>query len=142
MIGKPRKSSQKYARFYAPFSIEVLLSDQSMLVFGDHLLMPSVDKSEIKHFIENICLEIGMDDTPDEQTLNDVFEELDEDGSDDIDLDEMKTFLRKRDDTATLVLYTVRPVALSGAILKLALLYSLGPACLVKLGADKKETWL
>merc|ERR1711957_1130654 len=55
----------------------------------------SLDKSEIKHFIENICLEMGMDDTPDESTLNDVFEELDEDGSDDIDLDEMKTFLRK-----------------------------------------------
>ena len=31
-----------------------------MLVFGDHLLMPSVDKSEIKQFIEESSIDLGV----------------------------------------------------------------------------------
>lgn len=36
-----------------------------------------------------------MKNNPDDKTIQEVFAELDEDGSDDIDVDELKKFLRK-----------------------------------------------
>jgi Ca2+-binding EF-hand superfamily protein len=38
---------------------------------------------------------MGMTNKPDEKTINEVFQELDEDGSDDISSNELKEFLRK-----------------------------------------------
>ena len=55
----------------------------------------TLEKAEIRKFIDNICLEMGMEDVIDDETMNDVFGELDEDGSEDIDLDEMKAFLKQ-----------------------------------------------
>ena len=68
----------------------------------------SLEIKEIRKFLNNMCLEMGMEEVPDEQTLSEIFEELDEDGSMDIDLDEMKAFLRKifimqRDDIARIL---------------------------------------
>lgn len=36
-----------------------------------------------------------MKNNPDDKTMNEVFAELDEDGSDDVSADELKAFLRK-----------------------------------------------
>mmetsp|Transcript_24680 Transcript_24680/g.24248 ORF Transcript_24680/g.24248 Transcript_24680/m.24248 type:complete len:101 (-) Transcript_24680:77-379(-) len=55
----------------------------------------SLERSEIKNFIFNICSEMGMKNNPDEKTIAEVFSELDEDGSDDISVNELKGFLRK-----------------------------------------------
>ena len=55
----------------------------------------SLEKIEIKNFINNICMEMGMKNNPDDKTIQEVFAELDEDNSDDISLDELKAFLRK-----------------------------------------------
>ena len=38
---------------------------------------------------------MGMMNTPDEETMDEVFSELDEDGSNDISIEEMKVYLRK-----------------------------------------------
>ena len=38
---------------------------------------------------------MGMKNNPDDKTIQEVFAELDEDGSDDISTDELKGFLRK-----------------------------------------------
>lgn len=38
---------------------------------------------------------MGMESNPDDTTIAEVFNELDEDGSNDISIDEMKMFLRK-----------------------------------------------
>jgi len=38
---------------------------------------------------------MGMKNNPDDKTINEVFAELDEDGSDDVSADELKAFLRK-----------------------------------------------
>ena len=38
---------------------------------------------------------MGMKSNPDERTISEVFAELDEDGSDDISIEELKGFLRK-----------------------------------------------
>ena len=55
----------------------------------------NLEKKEIRNFIDNICQEMGMQENPDDDTIAEVFAELDEDGSNDIDIDEMKHFLRK-----------------------------------------------
>ena len=55
----------------------------------------SLEKKEIRNFIDNICQEMGMKNNPDDKTIAEVFSELDEDGSNDIDIEEMKIFLRK-----------------------------------------------
>ena len=55
----------------------------------------SLEKAEIKNFINNICMEMGMKNNPDDKTIQEVFAELDEDNSDDISIDELKAFLRK-----------------------------------------------
>ena len=55
----------------------------------------SLERSEIKNFIFNICAEMGMKNNPDDRTISEVFAELDEDGSDDISVEELKGFLRK-----------------------------------------------
>ena len=55
----------------------------------------SLERGEIKNFIFNICAEMGMKNNPDEKTIAEVFSELDEDGSDDISVEELKGFLRK-----------------------------------------------
>ena len=55
----------------------------------------SLEKKEIRNFIDNICSEMGMTQNPDDKTIAEVFSELDEDGSNDISIDEMKVFLRK-----------------------------------------------
>ena len=55
----------------------------------------SLEKSEIRAFIENICKEMGMKKQPDDDTINELFKELDEDDSDDITIDELKQFLKK-----------------------------------------------
>ena len=38
---------------------------------------------------------MGLENPPDENTISEVFKELDEDGSNDISADELKSFLRK-----------------------------------------------
>ena len=38
---------------------------------------------------------MGLDNGPDTKTISEVFKELDEDGSNEIDSDELKSFLRK-----------------------------------------------
>ena len=55
----------------------------------------SLEKKEIRNFIDNICQEMGMQSIPDDNTIAEVFHELDTDGSNDISIDEMKVFLRK-----------------------------------------------
>jgi Ca2+-binding EF-hand superfamily protein len=55
----------------------------------------NLEKKEIRNFIDNICQEMGMESNPDDTTIAEVFNELDEDGSNDISIDEMKMFLRK-----------------------------------------------
>lgn len=55
----------------------------------------SLEKAEIRNFINNICSEMGMKNNPDDKTIQEVFAELDEDGSNDISTDELKKFLRK-----------------------------------------------
>ena len=55
----------------------------------------TLEKKEIRNFIDNVCQEMGMESNPDDKTIAEVFSELDEDGSNDISIDEMKTFLRK-----------------------------------------------
>mmetsp|Transcript_2428 Transcript_2428/g.1754 ORF Transcript_2428/g.1754 Transcript_2428/m.1754 type:complete len:101 (+) Transcript_2428:54-356(+) len=55
----------------------------------------SLERTEIKNFIFNICSEMGMKNNPDDKTIAEVFSELDEDGSDDISVLELKKFLRK-----------------------------------------------
>jgi Ca2+-binding EF-hand superfamily protein len=50
----------------------------------------SLEKAEIRQFIENICKEMGMKKSPDDDTINELFKELDEDDSDDITIDELK----------------------------------------------------
>ena len=55
----------------------------------------SLERQEIKAFIEHICGEMGMNGSPDDKTIAEVFAELDEDGSNDISEQELKLFLRK-----------------------------------------------
>lgn len=55
----------------------------------------SLERSEIKNFINNICAEMGMKNNPDDKTIQEVFAELDEDNSNDISIEELKGFLRK-----------------------------------------------
>jgi Ca2+-binding EF-hand superfamily protein len=55
----------------------------------------SLERAEIRNFINNICAEMGMKNNPDDKTIQEVFAELDEDGSDDISTEELKQFLRK-----------------------------------------------
>ncbi len=55
----------------------------------------SLERSEIKNFINNICIEMGMKNNPDDKTITEVFAELDPDRSDDISTEELKIFLRK-----------------------------------------------
>ena len=55
----------------------------------------SLEKKEIRNFIDNICQEMGMESNPDDVTIAEVFNELDEDGSNDISIEEMKLFLKK-----------------------------------------------
>ena len=55
----------------------------------------SLERKEIQNFINNICQEMGMKNNPDDKTIQEVFAELDEDGSDDISVEELKSFLRK-----------------------------------------------
>ena len=50
----------------------------------------SLQKKEVVDFIENICQEMGLSYGPDEQTISEVFKELDADGSNEIDADELK----------------------------------------------------
>ena len=55
----------------------------------------SLERSEIKEFIDKICNEMGLHRNPDDQTLEQVFNELDVDGDNDISLDELEVFLRR-----------------------------------------------
>lgn len=55
----------------------------------------ALERAEIRSFINNICAEMGMKNNPDEKTIQVVFSELDEDGSEDISTDELKHFLKK-----------------------------------------------
>lgn len=71
----------------------------------------SLEKREIRNFIDNICEEMGMAQKTDDDTIAEVFAELDQDGSNDIDISEMKQFLRKifivqRDEIGKIITYT------------------------------------
>ena len=55
----------------------------------------SLERTEIRNFINNMCSEMGMKSNPDDKTIQEVFAELDEDGSNDISTEELKGFLRK-----------------------------------------------
>ena len=55
----------------------------------------SLEKNEIRNFIDNICQEMGMQSLPDDNTIAEVFHELDSDGSNEVSIKEMKAFLRK-----------------------------------------------
>jgi Ca2+-binding EF-hand superfamily protein len=55
----------------------------------------NLDKREIRSFINGICVQMGLEAMPEDKVFDEVFEELDEDGSNDISLQEMKDFLRK-----------------------------------------------
>ena len=55
----------------------------------------NLDRKEIRNFINGICVQMGLDAMPEDKVFDEVFQELDEDGSNDISLQEMKDFLRK-----------------------------------------------
>lgn len=55
----------------------------------------NLDKREIRSFINGICVQMGLEAMPEDKVFDEVFAELDEDGSNDISLQEMKDFLRK-----------------------------------------------
>lgn len=54
----------------------------------------NLDKREIRSFINGICVQMGLEAMPEDKVFDEVFAELDEDGSGDISLQEMKDFLR------------------------------------------------
>lgn len=69
-----------------------------------------LDKNEIINFIKKICVEMGLAQMPEPNVFDEVFKELDEDGSGDISMQEMKDFLRtifisQRDEIASLLGY-------------------------------------
>ncbi len=69
-----------------------------------------LEKKEIVNFIKKICAEMGLAQMPEDKVFDEVFLELDEDGSGDIDMEEMKDFFRKifiaqRDEIAKLLGY-------------------------------------
>ena len=97
----PNQMQEQIEKTYE--ALKIILSDEEtfnhvcMEVFnsidinGDE----SLEKEEVVKFIETICLEMGLENSPDAKTISEVFKELDEDGSNEIDSDELKSFLRK-----------------------------------------------
>ncbi len=41
-------------------------------------------REELKQFIQRVCVDMGMKTTPDDKTIDEVFKDLDEDNSNDI----------------------------------------------------------
>merc|ERR1740139_359956 len=84
-------------------ALRVILSDEATFHHVCHEVFATIDvngdksleKKEVRNFVDNICLGMGMEEKPDDATIAEVFAELDEDGSNEISLDEMKVFLRK-----------------------------------------------
>ena len=55
----------------------------------------SLQREEIRDFLDKICEEMGVTQNPDDATLDRVFEELDENGDNDISVEELEAFLRR-----------------------------------------------
>ena len=55
----------------------------------------SLEKSEVTGFIDKICEDMGLEKKADDETLDNVFKELDADGGGDVDPEELATFLRR-----------------------------------------------
>ena len=97
----PNQMQEQIEKTYE--ALKIILSDdetfnhvcmevfKSIDINGDE----SLEKEEVVKFIETICLEMGLENSPDPKTISEVFKELDEDGSNEIDSDELKAFLRK-----------------------------------------------
>ena len=52
-------------------------------------------KEELRQFVVKVCHDKGMKTTPEDQTIDEVFKDLDEDNSDDITNEEFSVFLRR-----------------------------------------------
>ena len=55
----------------------------------------SLERAEIKDFIDGICTDMGLQRNPDDASLEQVFNELDVDGDNDISPDELEVFLKR-----------------------------------------------
>jgi hypothetical protein len=73
-------------------ALSVILEDESTFeyVVSEVFRAIDIDKSlrlgrdELKEFIVKVCEEMGMRTTPDDKTIEEVFKDLDEDNSNDI----------------------------------------------------------
>ena len=55
----------------------------------------SLDRDEIREFIDNICQQTGVQRNPDDKTLEAVFADMDSDGSNDVSFEELEDFVRR-----------------------------------------------
>lgn len=84
-------------------TLKVILSDEETFHHVVVEIFQSIDvsadgkleKFEIRSFIVRICKEMGITAVPEEKVFDEVFADLDEDGSGDISMDELKDFFRK-----------------------------------------------
>ena len=84
-------------------ALNVILQDKDTFELVCHEVFTTIDadgngsleRLEIRAFIEHACGEMGVNGSSDDKMIADVFAELDEDGSNDISQAELQRFLRK-----------------------------------------------
>ena len=84
-------------------TLKILLNDEETFHHVCNALFNAIDKnkdgslekSEIRGFIDKICDDMGLEKKTDDETLDEVFKELDADGGGDVSVDELESFLRR-----------------------------------------------
>ena len=84
-------------------ALKVILEDASTFNYVVAEVFAAIDKERsghlgrehLKQFVSKVCLDMGMKSVPDDRAIEDVFRDLDEDNSDDINQEEFGRFLRR-----------------------------------------------